>query len=58
MQPDLCIVCDVSKLDDRGCIAAPDLTVEILSPENTKQEMDFKFDLYEKNGVKNIGLLI
>ncbi len=32
VQPDLCVVCDLSKLDDKGCIGAPDLIVEILSP--------------------------
>ena len=24
VQPDLCVVCDLSKLDDKGCIGAPD----------------------------------
>ena len=30
VQPDLCIVCDLSKLDEHGCLGAPDLVVEIL----------------------------
>lgn len=51
VQPDLCIICDASKLDDRGCIGAPDLIIEILSPGNSKKEMDIKYDLYEENGV-------
>lgn len=51
VQPDLCVICDPNKLDDRGCIGAPDLIIEILSPGNSKREMDIKFDLYEENGV-------
>ncbi len=51
VQPDLCVVCDPEKLDDRGCIGAPDLMVEILSPGNTKKEMANKFRLYEEAGV-------
>ena len=51
IQPDLCVICDPKKLDDRGAIGAPDLIIEILSPGNSKKEMDIKFDLYEENGV-------
>src|ERR1700760_2712434 len=25
LQPDICVICDLSKLDDRGCIGAPDI---------------------------------
>jgi Uma2 family endonuclease len=52
VQPDLCVVCDIEKLDDRGCLGAPDLIVEILSPGNTKKEMSNKFRLYEEAGVQ------
>ncbi len=51
VQPDLCVVCDSNKLDDKGCIGAPDLIIEILSPGNSKREMTLKFDLYEENSV-------
>lgn len=51
VQPDICVVCDVSKLDDRGCCGAPDLIVEILSAGNSKKEMKYKFELYEAAGV-------
>jgi Uma2 family endonuclease len=52
VQPDLCVVCDLSKLDDRGCIGAPDMVVEILSPGNSKKEMRDKFEVYQESGVK------
>ena len=48
VQPDLCVVCDVSKLDKRGCNGAPDLIVEIISPNNSKHDISTKFKLYEE----------
>lgn len=57
IQPDLCVFCDESKLDERGGIAAPDLVVEILSPGNTSKEMNLKYDLYESHGVREYWLV-
>jgi Uma2 family endonuclease len=51
VQPDLCIICDENKLDQRGAFGAPDLVIEILSPGNSKKELKYKFDLYEEAGV-------
>jgi Uma2 family endonuclease len=51
VQPDLCVICDPSKLDDRGCNGAPDLIIEILSPGNSRTEMRDKFQLYQEAGV-------
>jgi Uma2 family endonuclease len=52
VQPDICIICDKSKLDDAGCLGAPDLIVEILSDSTAKKDYNEKFNLYEENGVK------
>ena len=52
LQPDICVICDPGKLDDRGCIGAPDIVVEILSPGNNSKELKNKFDVYEESGVK------
>ena len=57
VQPDLCVICDLGKLDDRGCVGAPDLVVEILSPGNTKKEMKQKFDVYQEAGVREYWLI-
>lgn len=51
VQPDLCVICDPNKLDERGCLGAPDLVVEILSPGNSKREMKDKYELYQEYGV-------
>ncbi len=57
VQPDLCVICDRSKIDEKGCVGAPDLIIEILSLGNSKKEMDIKFDLYEENGVKEYWIV-
>lgn len=51
VQPDICVVCDLSKLDDAGCLGSPDLIVEILSPSTAKKDYNEKFNLYEENEV-------
>lgn len=57
VQPDLCIICDENKLDDKGCNGAPDLIVEILSPNNSKHDVDTKFNLYQESGVKEYWMV-
>ncbi|MGA0560307.1 Uma2 family endonuclease [Larkinella sp. VNQ87] len=51
VQPDICVICDPDKLDDRGCLGAPDWIIEILSPGTVVRDLRDKFDLYEENGV-------
>lgn len=51
LQPDICVICDEIKLDVRGCIGAPDIVVEILSPGNNKKELLDKYSIYEEFGV-------
>lgn len=52
VQPDIVVVCDIEKLDERGCLGAPDLIVEILSKASSKRDLKDKFFLYESSGVK------
>jgi Uma2 family endonuclease len=52
VQPDICVICDEKKIDERGCVGAPDLIIEIVSPGNSKREMKTKYELYEENGVR------
>jgi len=52
LQPDICVICDTSKIDGRGCIGAPDIVVEILSPGNNKTELFDKYKVYEEFAVK------
>ena len=52
LQPDICVICDLEKLDERGCVGAPDLVVEILSPGNNSKELKNKYEVYEESGVR------
>jgi len=57
VQPDIYVVCDLSKLDDRGCCGAPDLIIEIVSPKNSKRDVKDKFKIYEENGVREYWIV-
>ena len=57
VQPDICVVCDAEKLDDLGCIGAPDLIVEILSPGNNRKELQNKYEVYEESGVSEYWII-
>lgn len=57
VEPDITIVCDKSKLDEKGCVGAPDMIVEILSPSSGKNDKLIKFNKYEKAGVKSYWLV-
>ncbi len=57
VQPDICVICDMSKIDRRGCIGPPDLLVEILSPGNSEKEMRYKYEIYEEAGVKEYWIV-
>lgn len=52
LQPDICVICDPAKIDGRGCIGAPDIVIEILSPGNNKTELLNKYRVYEEFGVR------
>ncbi len=52
VQPDVCVICDETKIDSSGCNGAPDLVVEILSPSNNKKELKNKYEIYEEAGVQ------
>ena len=57
VQPDIFVVCDRNKIDERGCLGAPDWIVEILSPGNLSHDTRTKFDLYEENGVREYWIV-
>ena len=57
VQPDLCAICDLEKLDDAGCIDAPDWVIEILSKGNTMKEMREKYAVYEEAGVREYWIV-
>lgn len=52
VEPDLSVICDHSKLSDRGCEGAPDLVVEVVSPSNPGMDYVSKLKLYSEAGVR------
>ena len=57
VQPDICIICDLSKIDARGCLGAPDMIVEICSPATAKRDVEEKFQLYQQHGVREYWIV-
>jgi len=57
LQPDICVICDLSKIDEKGCLGAPDLVVEIQSPSTANYDLKDKFYAYESAGVKEYWIV-
>jgi Uma2 family endonuclease len=57
VQPDICVICDLSKINERNCTGAPDLIVEVLSPSTSKKDLNEKFYLYEEAGVREYWIV-
>jgi hypothetical protein len=47
VQPDISIICDPSKLTERGCNGSLEMVVEITSPSNASRDYITKADLYK-----------
>jgi Uma2 family endonuclease len=58
VQPDICVICDPAKIESRGCLGAPDLIVEVLSPGTAARDWKDKFDLYEEAGVGEYWIVL
>ena len=54
--PDVSVTCDPSKLNEHGCIGAPDWVIEILS-SNRNDDLVYKLDLYQKSGVREYWII-
>jgi Uma2 family endonuclease len=57
LEPDISVICDPSKLDEKGCHGAPDLIVEIISPSTISHDYIRKYALYEKAGVREYWIV-
>lgn len=58
VQPDISVICDLQKIDEKGCLGAPDIVIEILSPGNNQTELQNKYQVYEEAGVKEYWLVV
>ena len=57
VQPDLVVICDKSKLDDKGCNGAPDMIIEILSPSTASRDRVLKFNKYLQAAVREYWIV-
>ncbi|WP_310604831.1 Uma2 family endonuclease [Anaerosporobacter sp.] len=52
VEPDISVICDKNKLDDRCCNGAPDWIIEIVSPSSIRMDYYTKLFKYHTTGVK------
>ncbi len=57
VEPDVSVICDRNKLDERDCHGAPDWAVEILSPSSVKMDCERKVKLYQETGVREYWIV-
>ena len=57
VEPDISIICDSDKLDDKGCVGAPDWIIEIVSPSSRKMDYYKKLFKYRTAGVREYWIV-
>jgi len=57
VQPDISVFCREDILDERGAKGAPDLVMEVLSPNTSVIDQREKLELYEHFGVKEYWIV-
>jgi len=57
VQPDICVICDLSKIDEAGCFGAPDFIIEIISKSTSKKDLNDKYAIYQVAGVKEYWIV-
>lgn len=57
VEPDISVICDLSKLDDKGCYGAPDWIIEIVSPSSKPRDYMTKLFKYRTAGVREYWIV-
>lgn len=57
VEPDISVICDQSKLTDKGCNGAPDWIIEIVSPGSKRMDYLIKLFKYRNAGVKEYWIV-
>ena len=57
VEPDISVICDKSKLTDKGCSGAPDWIIEIVSPGSRKMDYFTKLFKYRTSGVREYWIV-
>lgn len=57
VQPDISVICDKSKLTDKGCTGAPDMIIEVVSSYNPNSDYIRKLNLYDQFKVREYWIV-
>ena len=57
VEPDISVICDTDRLDDRGCNGAPDWIIEIVSPASQRIDYGIKLFKYRTAGVREYWIV-
>ncbi len=57
VEPDISVICDKNKLDDKGCSGAPDWVIEIVSPSSKHMDYSVKLFKYRSAGVREYWIV-
>lgn len=57
VEPDISVICDKSKLDERGCNGAPDWIIEVTSPSNPQNDYGIKLFKYHTARVREYWIV-
>ena len=57
VEPDISVICDKSKLDERGCNGAPDWIIEVVSPSTERMDYGIKLFKYRTAGVREYWII-
>jgi Uma2 family endonuclease len=57
VQPDICVICDPTIIEENGCFGVPNWIIEILSDSTAKKDNSNKYDVYEEAGVNEYWIV-
>ena len=57
VEPDISVICDKHKLDDKGCNGAPDWIIEVVSPSSERIDYGIKLFKYRSAGVREYWII-
>lgn len=57
VEPDISVICDRDKIDDKGCNGAPDWIIEIVSPSSQQMDYGIKLFKYRTAGVREYWIV-
>lgn len=57
VEPDISVICDKNKLNEKGCNGTPDWIIEVTSPSNPQTDYGIKLFKYRTAGVREYWIV-